>query len=75
MTPKNVKTESITCNRATGAQAIRYTADFDCICPHCGDKGPHPGKGESARESKPEAGSYSIWCNWCGERFEGPAVA
>lgn len=73
--PQNIKTESFVCNAKTGEQATRYTATFACNCPACGDQGPHHGKGESARASRSEAGSYSIVCTWCGAAFAGPAVA
>lgn len=71
MTPQNIKTESFACNAKTGEQATRYFATFACDCPACGDHG----KGESPRASRPEAGSYSVVCTWCGEAFAGPAVA
>ena len=71
---QNIKTESFVCNHATGETATRYAARFACNCPACGDAGPHHGKGESARASRPEAGSYSIVCGFCGESFAGPPV-
>lgn len=73
--PRNVRTESFACNARTGEQATRYFATFACNCPDCNDHGPHAGKGESARVSRPEAGNYSIVCAWCGATFAGPAVA
>ena len=72
---QNIATETFTCDSRTGATATRYRASFACKCPACGDNGPHPGKGESARASQPNAGDYTIWCNWCGESFAGPPVA
>lgn len=75
MIPQNVKTQNgLLANAKTGETFSRCTATFTCTCPACGDEGPHAGVGETARASKPSAGSYVVSCRWCGESWEGPAV-